>query len=362
MIKLLSPANGAEVSVTTSAQRDFIRRFRAGSLNGKDFPPDGIGAYDYLPPKKKAGRDLATPAFTVFRWSGDGPAAASFFGISEDASFSAPAPVSVGTVRESGERDGEFFVTVTNLAMGKTYFWRAGDGAKWCEPFSFTTPEDGVRFLWVEGLSNVRDLGGRRNAAGRRMKQGMLYRGPAIEAIIDPPYEITKRGKKTFAHDLGIRTEIDIREEAYQIIRSCPVSDDITYCQIPFESYKSSLEKESGDGLRKIFRILSDPASYPVYFHCQIGSDRTGTLAMYVYSALGFSTDEIDFDYSVNSLTLTEKRSFTGSREVTEFLGLLAERYPGADVPEMMRARIRAAGVTDETVAALRGLLMEDGV
>ncbi|MBQ7475714.1 MAG: tyrosine-protein phosphatase [Clostridia bacterium] len=360
MIKLISPRNGAELSVMTAAQKDFIRRFETGDLNGADYPPDGNGAYDYLPPKKKAGRNLSYPSFTVFRWENDEPSAASFFEISESPDFDAPAPVSVDGIREDSERCGTLCANVVNLSTGKRYFWRAGDGKTWSEPFTFTTEEGGVRFIYVEGLANVRDLGGRVNGEGRRMKQGMIFRGPAIEAIIDPPYEITEKGKKTMREELGIKTEIDLREEAREIIRHCPLGDSVSYNLIPFESYGRSLGESEDRSFRQIFSILSDRESFPVYIHCQIGSDRTGTLAAYVLAALGFSERDIDLDYSINSLTITEKRSFTGSPEIGALLAGLRERFPADTTPEMMRKRILAAGVSEETIGRMREILTED--
>ena len=83
MIKLKAPQNGAEISAMTSSQRKFVRMFNEGALDGTMFPPDGKGAYDWMPPKRGAGRDLSAPPFVVFRWECDEPAAATFFEISE---------------------------------------------------------------------------------------------------------------------------------------------------------------------------------------------------------------------------------------------------------------------------------------
>ena len=360
MIRLISPENGSSVSVMTGFQKKFVRLFNEGALDGKKFPPDGKGAYDWLPPRKLTGRDMAAPAFVIFRWECEDPALALFFEISERRDFSSPAAVSVSAIREDGACEGMFFLTVTNLCGSAQYFWRIRYGESYSETFSFTTEPADVRFLWIEGISNVRDLGGRVNLDGARIKQGMLYRGPAIETIIDPPYEMTARGKRAFTEELGIKTEIDLREEAREIIRSCPLSDDIKYCQIPFECYEEAFCDDNARSLRQIFTVLSDGSNYPVYFHCQIGSDRTGTLSMIILAALGSSDRDIDFDYSVNSVTVWEKRSFTGSPYVAEFLKELDEKYPGGTVGEKLIRHLLAVGVTEEQIARVREILLEE--
>ncbi len=359
MIKLKSPENGAVISAMTSGQRKFVRLFDEGKLNGALFPPDGKGAYDWLPRARGAGRDLAAPPFTVFRWECDEPARASFFEISDDPDFNIPSRVSVLGIREDAEREDSYFAVVTNLQGGKRYFWRVSDGDNASETFSFTTERGEVRFVWIEGLSDVRDLGGRPTEDGRIIKEGMIYRGPAIETIIDPPYEMSERGKKAFVDEIGIKTEIDLREEAREIIRHCPLSDDIDYNLIPLESYVNIFLSYHDVSFRQIFKLLSDESNYPVYFHCQIGSDRTGTLAMFVLAALGASDKTIDFDYSVNSMTITEKRSFTGSPEVREFLAELDRRYPGGTVADKMRRHLVFCGVTPETIEKVREILTE---
>ena len=46
------------------------------------------------------------------------------------------------------------------------------------------------------------------------------------------------------------------------------------YIQITDEQYQNALAKE--------IRTFADETNYPIYFHCQIGRDRTGTLAMLI--------------------------------------------------------------------------------
>ena len=360
MIKLITPKNGAVLSAMTPGQKKFVRLFNGGELDGALFPPEGKGAYDWLPPKRGAGRDLAAPPFVVFRWESDEAAAAMFFEISADPDFREPAPVSVLGIREDGERENSYFAVVTNLQGGARYFWRISDGETSSEPFSFTTERGEVRFVWVEGLSNVRDLGGKPTEDGRYIKEGMIFRGPALDAIIDPPYEMSERGKKTVVRELGIKTEIDLREEAREIIRQCVLSDDIEYDLIPLESYVEVFLDYNEVSFRQIFNILADESKYPVYFHCQIGSDRTGTLAMFVLAALGASDKAIDFDYSVNSMTITEKRSFTGSPEVKAFLSELDKRYPGGTYADKMRRHLIKAGVKPETIEKVREIITEE--
>ena len=63
--------------------------------------------------------------------------------------------------------------------------------------------------------------------------------------------------------------------------------------------------------LKNIFTKLADSSSYPVYFHCNAGADRTGTLAFLLNGLLGVSYADLikDFELTTFSSQVTRYRS-----------------------------------------------------
>ena len=64
----------------------------------------------------------------------------------------------------------------------------------------------------------------------------------------------------------------------------------------------------SGAELRKVFQVLADAESYPVYFHCTQGKDRTGLVALLLLLMLGVPLDVIDVDYGASQGNLISER------------------------------------------------------
>ena len=46
-----------------------------------------------------------------------------------------------------------------------------------------------------------------------------------------------------------------------------------------------------------MFELLSNPENYPVIFHCNIGTDRTGMIAYLLNALLGVSEEDLIRDY-----------------------------------------------------------------
>lgn len=196
---------------------------------------------------------------------------------------------------------GEQSILVYNLKIATTYYWTVTADGKTSEPVQFATAGDAPRNLYVDGVTNVRDLGGWMTESGTRTKQGMLFRcGRLNESSAKTVnIEITEAGKKTMLDLLGVKTEIDIRKvengETGGITAS-PLGDTVTYYSIPME-WEGDTFNGNHDELLRVFSILADEANYPVIFHCNIGTDRTGQIAYLVGALLGVSEADLCKDY-----------------------------------------------------------------
>ncbi|MBQ7475715.1 MAG: tyrosine-protein phosphatase [Clostridia bacterium] len=355
MTELLSPENGAVISLLSGPMREFIKKTGDGTL------ADGLDdrgwdqVYGWIPDKRDRDRDMTSPAHVLFRWRTDRPAAPAALEISETPDFSSPAPLTKGRISWSATDEGTLFSDVYNLKTGTRYYWRvAGPGGS-DDVFSFTT-EEGIRAIGIPGCANVRDLGGIRTADGGMIRQGLVYRGGAPDSREEVQYRITEEGKKVFLSDLGIKTEIDLRGDVGPSEFS--PDDPVNILPIPYDSYLHS-ENECAHLTREIFETLADPSVYPVYIHCQAGADRTGTVMYYLEAILGMRLDDIIFDFNVSSLSAIDQRHWKTSENINGHIGKIMSDFPGMTVEEALRARLLSIGVTEEIFGRIRGILLE---
>lgn len=195
-------------------------------------------------------------------------------------------------------------ISVYNLKLGTTYYWTVETGNEVSDVSTFTTDSTPPRNLYVDGITNVRDLGGWECEDGTKTKQGLIFRcGRLNESSAQTPIiEITEAGKKTMLEDLGIKTEIDIRKTSdgeTGAITSSPLGDSVTYYSCPMD-WQGNTFLDNKEELLKVFEILSKEESYPLIFHCNIGTDRTGMIAYLVNALLGVPEESLyrDFLYS----------------------------------------------------------------
>ena len=78
-----------------------------------------------------------------------------------------------------------------------------------------------------------------------------------------------------FLKNNGIKTVINLRSENDEevIVKKLGMN----YVHIPI--IITMWSKIPDSAIDRYFRVLSDPANYPIFFHCRRGADRTGALA-----------------------------------------------------------------------------------
>ena len=207
--------------------------------------------------------------------------------------------------------------TISNLIPGKVYYWEKDSDPSVNGLIEFTTPR---RTLNVGNVRNVRDLGGLSASYTENnvqhtgtLKYGKLFRGAKLTSSQDDVTNLT---------NLGITREIDLRadSEGSGQLR-LPVLDNgsggsdivITNYLINPEavtysythggtSYTTVTEHASNASalkaaLKATMRYIVDGDS--IYFHCTIGTDRTGTLAYFLEGLLGVSEEDRVEDYEL---------------------------------------------------------------
>ena len=297
-ITLIAPADGLRFSVMNDLFREYVRAFdeKKGSPDRGVMPDFGHrDGLDY---------DCCYPNSLIFRWRADDPLSRTKLEISEDPSFETPALVTVDTVFSAAGRDGERFARGTNFRMGQKYYWRVVSGDTASDVRSFETFYDRIRTIEVSCIYNVRDMGGRLTDSGKRVRQGLLYRGTQFEGMPEDNSALNDRGRQTILRDLGIKTELDLR--GTDDVDERPFVPELQVFRFFGGSYYETVpEGDYREALRGTFRTLCDETIYPVYMHCAAGADRTGTVTYYLESILGESEDNILLDYRITGLSLS---------------------------------------------------------
>lgn len=244
-----------------------------------------------------------------------------------------------------------------NLQIGTTYYWNVSfaEGGKVykSETVSFTTAGQGPRNLLIDGMTNCRDLGGWNTKSGRKIKQGLLFRTARSETV-------SEAGKKTLLEEFGIKTEIDLRGGTSSPL----VSDGVRL--LSYACGSSATLTDLRAALPEIFEVLADENNYPLFFHCQIGTDRTGTLAFLIGALLGVSEDDLYRDFCFSNFGKICNDTDTGFTVRTPKILMqdriepFLRRVSGNSIQEKVQNYLRSLGISDLTLNAVAGILLED--
>ena len=325
MLKLIFPKPNTVINTHTAIQDEFIEKIHKIGTNS---------ALEWLLPVKDD-RERSHPQEITLKWENDGSAVYTIL-LSEEKD------VKTGIEYKTDKCEK----TVTNLKINQKYYVFINDEFAG----DFTTADNKYRFINIDGIMNVRDVG------GIAIKQGLLYRG----ADISGEYTISKKGIEVFCNELKIKTELNLRMERHEDREFSVVGNGVRYKYLPYRPYAEIFKAENRNYIRDIFDFLADKNNYPIYFHCLGGADRTGMIALYLRALMGESDEDILTDFELTSLStyalgLSEGVPARGFRNrndeyFTEFLKLLA---PYSDTPTLsakVRAFLLDCGIEEETL------------
>ncbi len=320
MITLLTPENGAVVSLATDVQK----LFRSPEETKKRKEMDGALTFHWYALEKTDG-DRSRPQPVHIAWqdedepdlSEDLRGGSYFVIVSRHRDLSNP------TVVATDETEAD----VWNLQIGKRYYFCVQKEGHRSEVRYFDTEKLWPRCLYIDGTSNVRDIGGRR-VGKKTVKQGLFYRGGEIERHM----HITEKGIRQM-QQLGIKTDLDLRGEVIGRLEHhlLPLYG-IKHLAMPIGPYQSILLEENRKTWRDIFRMMTHAENYPIYYHCWGGADRGGTLAFLVGALLGFTEEQLDLDYEYTGLSIWGLRS-QNYEPYVEMKNML-KAYPGKTLAE----------------------------
>jgi hypothetical protein len=217
------------------------------------------------------------------------------------------------------------------------------------------------RLQW-DGCDNVRDLGGLPVSGGRETRWGALVRADAVDRLTADGWSALE------AH--GVRTVIDLRNNDELRADVAPRPGRLTTVHLPLDGmedaefwddwatgpqfgtplYYAPFLKRFPTRTAEIVSTIARAAPGAVVFHCMGGRDRTGLISILVLALAGVTPDDIAADYAMTADVLDEFLATQG----TSARELVFTTLATLDV----EAYVRAAGVTDGDLVALRDRLV----
>lgn len=230
-----------------------------------------------------------------------------------------------------------------------------------------------------EGCFNVRDLGGLEAAGGRVTRRGALVRADALDRLSTAGWAALE------AH--GVRTIVDLRDDAERRGDGAAPPRTVATVHAPLGRlpdaavrerwgddpvfatplyYGEYLDRFPGTLVAAVAAIARAPAG-GIAVHCSGGRDRTGLVAVAILTLAGVAAEDVVADYALSAACQPARFAALGVPDpapvIAAFLrarGTTAEAALLAFLREVdVPARLRAAGLADGDVAALRARLLE---
>ena len=406
-IEPFSPADGSTVTLLTEQQRKIMSvptyEERLAVLKADDNKPHDIRYYG----KNRASKwRISTPL--TLRWrttAGEKGPWKIVLATKPDLSDGVPYWVDARSVKSRSE-DGKVRFKWTlprpNLKLGQTYYWKVWSDIK-CKDYacgstingpcacgktkkaresqviSFTAADQPPRWIAIEGrVGNIRDLGGWKTLDGRRVKQGMAFRGQGLN---DNSVNGEAKGRSRLMVEdveyltktLGIKTDLDLRSSREVAdLKQSPLGPGVKFIHNPSSAYAGIFKKKPDDlsssGMKAMaenFRVFCDEKNYPIYFHCIGGADRTGSLAYVLNGILGVPRHDLETDWeSTFYPNMPEMRKdYTGPTfwcGENHFNDGFA-KYGDANTSwnERIELYLLDCGVTKEEIARFRSIMLE---
>lgn len=273
-------------------------------------------AYDLVSLYAKGDAELSKPNPVVIKWNAENDLDNNeyTFVLSEFEDFSVSRTFAVDTNE----------IALKNLKIHTLYYWYVeflkDNNLNKTAVKTFVIDNVTPRNLDIEGLTNVRDLGGYKLGVNKYIKQGMIYRSSRLNENNTTDLLITENGIKEMVDILKIKTELDIRDASENEtggITTSPLGSSVNYVSISMKSGGNYL-KRNKDVIKNVFAVFGDEANYPIVIHCSIGTDRTGLICFFINALLGASEEDLYRDYLFSNFGEIGRRR--GPDDITGYL------------------------------------------
>lgn len=246
-----------------------------------------------------------------------------------------------------------------NLKIGTEYKTTISLNGEIVKSNEYKIDDIAPRNLYVDGVTNCRDLGGWKIGKRNRVKQGLIYRTAKYNEDESTNLLISEAGISTMKLTLGVKTEIDLRLTSNNEnggITSSPLGDDVKYVSFPMASNGNILTLNKSK-LKNLFEIFGDESNYPIAFHCSIGTDRTGLVAFLINGLLGVSEDDLIKDYLFSNFGLIH--GVRTAKTIKDYIETIELASSGKTLSEKIFKYLTSNGLNSDSLSKIKELLIE---
>jgi protein-tyrosine phosphatase len=234
--------------------------------------------------------------------------------------------------------------------------------------------------LEIDGLVNLRDVGGMPIERGGLTRHGRLLRS-------DSPHSLSTAGRDALVA-LGVSTVVDLRTASERESHPSPLLDvaGVRGVHAPIFTDEDEFPagmvtagdvygwwlRDLGPAVGAAMTAIADSQAAPILVHCHAGKDRTGVVVALVLLLAGVGVDAIADDYALSGVQLADmlardhasavdrgmddvlaERLFTVRREaMVETVERIETEHHGA------AHLLRSLGLDEQSVERLRRLLV----
>ena len=198
-----------------------------------------------------------------------------------------------------------------------------------------------------------------------------IYRGGKIE-------DGTEAGKAKLLNYYGVKTDLDLRAEA----TASPLGASVNFVNVSGPYYAGTGDSGTGinsladsskgpwkgtyrDALLTEIRTFTKPENYPIYVHCSLGRDRTGTIVFLINALCGVGEMDLFMDYETSFFSrlgraddqTAANMSKTIFQGLYNYIRVYAPKKSLAEATEMFMLEI---GITQDEINSIRNILLEE--
>jgi len=270
-----------------------------------------------------------------------------------------------GWSREMSIEKGECYVDIINLRPNAQYHFEVkGESGKVVTSGAFKTKGLIYQVLFKANVRNARDLGGWKTKDGKTVKYRMIYRGGRLQSST-----LTSKKGKDDLKAQGILAQLDLRGKSD--VLSAPAVDYLDFFAPVIEEGYTQMLQRDGEKVKQCFEYVAKcvKENKPVYYHCSLGRDRTGTLTMILLGVLGVNEGDISKEYEVTQFApyewatsggettkMTRRADYKGAANYiwNNFVG------EGESFAQGMEKYLLSVGVSQATITEFRSLMLTD--
>ena len=235
-------------------------------------------------------------------------------------------------IDSSAEKDE---ISLINPYLGANYYKLIAtyaDGSTDESPIKFfrvnhTYP----RNLTIEGMTNCRDIGGRATVDGGMIKQGLIYRtsGKGQNG------SFTDATTEEMINHLRLKNEINLAGDSNSYNLKLAGTELFEGSRMDTSSTGGySHISRNAEAVKNFFNFVADENNYPLFYHCKIGTDRTGLCTILLHGLLGVSYEDIYQDYLFSNFgkigeqrTIGDGNSHDIRKYMDDFLSYSGEKF-----------------------------------